>query len=724
MISVIIPTCNYGKYILQALHSLQNQSYSDWECIIVDDGSTDNTRQIVLQAQMADKRIIYLHQQNSGPAIARNLGIEKSKGEFIFFLDADDILEKDKLKSHIKVFEKFPDTDIAYGDVRYFMDGESGSLFYSLKPENLPWTAKYSGPGNGLVDLIIKQNVMVTSSPLIKKEVLEKTGSFDPKLLKLEDWELFQRWAINNYMFRYVDSPNSFVLIRAHSTSFSYNKRGMREYFLPIFEKHISASKLSLKNRLYVSARILEEYTDLILVSISGKTGLPKHYYGVYAFILPFIAIAFLPFYFGIKIFRFLNELKSNFFKNVFVLLLGAGFAQVITLLFTTFLTRVYSPADFGILSLYLTTAGFLTVIFSGRYELAIMLPEKDSKAFSLLQLSSLLLLSFSALFYLSIFFLNDPVIEFFGLAGMKSWLWFIPLSVVLLGLGQIFSYWAVRLNAYKFISIARVAESVTTGIGSLLFSFFGTAGLLIGNITGQFISPLIFFFKLIFKNKNHEKAGRKDLVSLAKEYSAFPRINILQSLIDLFQFSGIVFFLSLFFSVEKTGHYALCIRILQVPMGLVIKPIAQVFFSEASKIYSLQGDLVSLTRRIAAQTALIVSPVLVAILVAGPFLFSFLFGENWREAGIFAQIMVIWVYFDFIRAPISQLAIILRKQSTMLLLSLIGNILLVAGLGIIAFNKFDFRTGLLVVTLIQSVYTCGIIYWLIKLSGKDYKAG
>lgn len=719
MISVIIPTYNYGKYILQALQSLQKQTYSDWECIIIDDGSTDNTHQIILQAQKSDSRIIYFRQENAGPAIARNHGIEMAKGDFILFLDADDILEQDKLKSHIEVFEKYPDTDIAYGDVRYFMDGKPDTLFYSLKPENAPWTAKYSGKGSGLVDLIIKQNIMVTCSPLIKNEVLKKTGSFDPKLLKLEDWELFQRWAINDYMFRYVDAPQSYVLIRAHSTSFSYNKRGMRDYFLPIFEKHVSASKLSLKNRLYVTVRILEEYTDLILFSIFRNADLPKHYFGVYAFILPIISIVFLPFYIGIKIYRFLNDLKSNFFKNVFVLLLGAGLAQVITLLFTTFLTRVYSPSDFGILSLYLTVAGFLTVIFSGRYELAIMLPENDSKAFSLLQLSSYLMLFFSFIFFLSLFFLEEPILKLFGLAELENWLWFIPLSTVLLALGQIFSYWAVRLNAYKFISIARVAESVTTGAGSLLFSFFGTAGLLIGNVTGQIVAPVLFFFKLIFNNKNRENVSSQKLVSLAKEYSAFPRINVLQSLIDLFQFSGIIFFLSVFFSVEKAGLYALCIRILQVPMGLVIKPIAQVFFSEASRAYSQKGNLASLTRKVAAQTALMVSPVLFAILLAGPFLFSFLFGENWKEAGIFAQIMVIWVYLDFIRAPISQLAIILRKQSTMLLISLIGNILLLTGLGIIAFNKFDFRTGLSVVTLIQSVYTCGIIYWLIKLSGK-----
>lgn len=308
MVSVIIPTYNYGKYISEALQSLVNQTYTDWECIIIDDGSTDNTKAIVDEWLVKDNRISYYLQQNAGPTSARNFGITKAKGEYILFLDADDLLQKDKLKSHVIAFESNRNVDIAYGDVRYFFEAKPNELFYSMRPENKPWTTKYSGRGRGLVDTVIKQNVMVTSSPLIKKKVLQNSGGFDPKLIKLEDWELFQRWAIDDYYFHFVDAPESLVLMRAHATSFSYDKNGMRSYFLPILQKHFTDSKLRLKIRLYIFVRMIEEYTDLTITLISNSKYPPVHYYNSYKLILPFISLLCIPFYLLLKIFRFVRK--------------------------------------------------------------------------------------------------------------------------------------------------------------------------------------------------------------------------------------------------------------------------------------------------------------------------------------------------------------------------------------------------------------------------------
>lgn len=307
-VSVIIATYNYGKYILAALKSLQEQVYKNWECIIVDDGSTDNTNEIIDDFIKNDDRIKYHYQKNAGPTFARNNGISISTGDYILFLDADDLLESNKIKSHVEVLEQNLNVDIAYGDVRYFDENRPGELLFSLKPENKPWTTKYSGPGKALEDLVIKQNIMVTSSPLIRKEVLMQAGGFDLKLFKLEDWELFQRWAIRDYYFQFVNAPQSLVLMRAHATSFSYDKKGMRVYFLPILEKHFSGSKLNFKNKLHVGLRMIEEYSDLTISLLADKTYPPKHYYRAYQYILPLLAIAFIPFYLTIKLFRFIRN--------------------------------------------------------------------------------------------------------------------------------------------------------------------------------------------------------------------------------------------------------------------------------------------------------------------------------------------------------------------------------------------------------------------------------
>lgn len=312
MISVIIAAYNYGKYISEAFTSLQNQTYTDWECIVIDDGSNDNTKEVVTAWIKKDQRIKYFLQENAGPSAARNNGINKSSGSFILFLDADDILEVNKLQSHLAILENNQTIDIAYGDVRYFTDAAKLDLFYSLH-ENIksPWIPRYNGKGKGLINLVLKQNIMVTSSPLFRKKVFEIIGGFDEKLLKLEDWELFQRMALHNLTFQFVDAPKSMVLMRAHSASYSIDKRGMRSYFLPILEKLFFSSKLSSKNRIYVSLRMLEEYTDILFAYLFNNKYPPIHYYWAFILLLPVFMILLFPFYMIIKIQRLLKQKLS-----------------------------------------------------------------------------------------------------------------------------------------------------------------------------------------------------------------------------------------------------------------------------------------------------------------------------------------------------------------------------------------------------------------------------
>jgi hypothetical protein len=230
--------------------------------------------------------------------------MNKSIGDFILFLDADDLLEKNKLKSHVEALISNSETDIAYGDVRYFYDNDKSKLYFSLKKDNKPWATKFSGRGKDMVDILLRKNLMVTSSPLFRKKVLERTGGFDSRLYKLEDWELFQRMAINDLKFQFINTSHSLVLMRAHASSFSYDQKGMRSYLLPVLEKHLMCSKISFKNKLYACIRMIEEYTDVKLHYLFSRNYPPIHYYKYYKYILPFLSLLFLPFYLIVKLIR------------------------------------------------------------------------------------------------------------------------------------------------------------------------------------------------------------------------------------------------------------------------------------------------------------------------------------------------------------------------------------------------------------------------------------
>ncbi len=147
LVSVIVPTYNYGHFIGQALKSMQAQTYPHWECVVVDDGSTDDTAEVVARFSDSDRRIKFLRQKNLRQAAARNNGLRNSSGQYVQFLDADDLLEPRKLERQVEYLERHPEVDIVYGDVRFFNTEDPDERLYTMWGENKPWMPGISGRG-------------------------------------------------------------------------------------------------------------------------------------------------------------------------------------------------------------------------------------------------------------------------------------------------------------------------------------------------------------------------------------------------------------------------------------------------------------------------------------------------------------------------------------------------------------------------------------------------
>lgn len=214
LVSVIVPTFNAGKFIRETIESVLNQTYTNFEILVVDDGSNDNTISILNKLKSKDKRIEYYVIEHSGrPAVPRNFGIEKSNGEFVAFLDADDIWVKDKLEKQISEFEKHPNyiflysMSVTFGDVNLF----------SPNYEVLPLLHKAVKTKNDLLDI---GNTITCSSVLVKKEALQKVSGFDEdiKLKAIEDYDLWIRLSeLGNFGF----IPRIHVFYRIHGSQSS-----------------------------------------------------------------------------------------------------------------------------------------------------------------------------------------------------------------------------------------------------------------------------------------------------------------------------------------------------------------------------------------------------------------------------------------------------------------------------------------------------------------------
>jgi glycosyltransferase involved in cell wall biosynthesis len=206
-VSVVIPTYQRADKVQNAIGSVLAQTYSDLEVIVVDDGSFDGTVQIL--GDIFGNRIRYFAQDNQGVSVARNRGMQEARGEWIAFLDSDDLWEKDKLELQFKALEQFaPRCGACYTDTRLFNHSETRTLF-QLAEKSYQHQGTM-GVNTEVLRLLVRPGgagmVVHLSSLLARADVLRKTGGFDPKLLYSQDSELMFRLATLTG-FCYVNRP-------------------------------------------------------------------------------------------------------------------------------------------------------------------------------------------------------------------------------------------------------------------------------------------------------------------------------------------------------------------------------------------------------------------------------------------------------------------------------------------------------------------------------------
>lgn len=224
VVSVIIPAHNYGHYIGEALDSLAAQTFEHWECIVVDDGSTDNTSEVVNAYAQKDARVRYLRQENARQAAARNNGIQNSAGKYFQFLDADDLIETRKLERQVEYLERHLDVDIVYSDTRFFRSENPSELLYSMWGENKPWQPGISGCGAEVLQPLVQVNTIPINSSLTRRSIVERVGPFDEELPPVEDWDFWLRCAEAGACFQFSDMEGTRALVRSHPSSSSRSR--------------------------------------------------------------------------------------------------------------------------------------------------------------------------------------------------------------------------------------------------------------------------------------------------------------------------------------------------------------------------------------------------------------------------------------------------------------------------------------------------------------------
>jgi glycosyltransferase involved in cell wall biosynthesis len=234
LVTVVVPCFNYAHFLPEALESVLRQSHPSWECIVVDDGSTDNTEAIVQSFVCRDRRYRYIYQRHQGLSAARNRGIDEGRGEYFQFLDADDLIESCKLERHVRHLEEHGKMGIVYSPVRYFAGEPGRERRYSMREPDEPWMPQTSGRGLPVVSAMARANFMAVNCPLVRREVIARAGRFDETLHALEDWDYWIRCATQGTWFQYLDEPDTYALVRHHPASMSKDEMRITRALIPL----------------------------------------------------------------------------------------------------------------------------------------------------------------------------------------------------------------------------------------------------------------------------------------------------------------------------------------------------------------------------------------------------------------------------------------------------------------------------------------------------------
>lgn len=347
---------------------------------------------------------------------------------------------------------------------------------------------------------------------------------------------------------------------------------------------------------------------------------------------------------------------KSEFSRNVLTLMTGTTIAQAIPIAISPILTRIYTPEDFGILALFVAVTAIFGSIANGRYELAIMLPRKDEDAINIFALGFIIVSCLALVLLVLAIVFNDYFTKLLGHDEIGFWLYFVPLVVFFTGLWNILNYFNNRRKNYKDLRNATIIKSIILATIQLSVGFLksGVTGLISGQIISQLFANTKLLKNIIRDKLLISKISRIRMLALLKKYKKFPMYSLPSTLADTVSQQLPYIVMPTVFSLMIGGYFSFAKKIINLPSSLISSSISQVFYQSMVNAKNERYRLEILLFRTLKKLALIALPAALFLYFSTPYIFPFVFGENWTIAGEIAQYLSLIFFITFIVSPLS----------------------------------------------------------------------
>jgi len=350
---------------------------------------------------------------------------------------------------------------------------------------------------------------------------------------------------------------------------------------------------------------------------------------------------------------------KGSFAQNVAVLSGGTALGQAILILSQPLITRLYTPAELGALAVFSSLMFIASVMISLRYEITIPLPKEDEDAAGLTMLSVLITAGMALLTALGLIFAAPQLSRWLEVSLPAGVWWLLPFGMAGMGLYQALSYWAVRRQEFKVLAGTRVMQSllqviVQAGLG---FLKFGSFGLLLGDVMGRVGGSGRLAGMIWTRDKPlFRKITLPVLRRLAWKYRRFPLLSCAAGLLNMLSLQLPNLLLVKFYSQEVGGWFFQSQRVMGLPMAIVGNAILQVYFSRVARLVHENPQAIKPLFQQATRRLLAFSLPIGVVALLAPWLFAFIFGAEWRQAGVYTQLMSIAFITGFVSQPTSNL--------------------------------------------------------------------
>ena len=332
---------------------------------------------------------------------------------------------------------------------------------------------------------------------------------------------------------------------------------------------------------------------------------------------------------------------KSSYIKNTAVLTSGVVLAHIVPLIAYPLLSRLYSPEDFGLLSILTSITAILSIIATFHYDSAILITKSKRLAAELIITIQYLAIAFLIMSGLIACLFSDQISLVFNAPQIKYWLWICPICAYCLVLFNCYNEWCVKFAYFKDLSLNKIINGSAIPFGKIIFAFIKPFGLFIGELFGHLITGISCLVRVFRKERQFfNRPSKRHMAYLLNRYADCPKYVLPARLLNKTGLEIPIFLISAYYSVEELGYYTMASTLLVLPSKVIGKAITDTFRQKANLLIERDGNCRIFYCKVFLVLLLVSVSFFSVLYFIAPEVFRIVLGDNWIQSGYYCRIL------------------------------------------------------------------------------------